>query len=297
MMSAFWNGFVVVLTLLSIFACWWLLQWTKGISNRQGDETGTTGHTWDEDLEELNNPLPRWWLYLFHLTIIFSLVYVVLYPGLGNFAGILGWSQEARYEQEMAAARDIQGEVYAQFEGLSPAQLASNDEALGMGRRLFANTCATCHGSDGRGGPGFPNLADDDWLYGGDFDTVQASIANGRSSGVMPALGGALGEAGVAEVVAYVESLSGEAGQPELVEAGQQKFAMYCVACHGADGGGNLALGAPNLGDDIWLYGSGEQIAETINQGRSGNMPAHGDQFDEQQLRVLTAYVQSLSQD
>lgn len=296
MMSAFWNGFVVVLTLLSIFGCWWLLQWTKGISNREGDETGTTGHTWDEDLEELNNPLPRWWLHLFHLTIIFSLVYLVLYPGLGNFAGILGWSQEARYENEMAAAREIQGEVYAQFEGLSPAELRANEEALGIGRRLFANTCATCHGSDGRGGPGFPNLADDDWLYGGDFDTVLASIANGRS-GVMPALGAALGEAGVTEVVAYVESLSGEAGQPELVEAGQEKFSMYCVACHGADGSGNPALGAPNLSDDIWLYGSGEQIAETINQGRNGNMPAHGDQFDEQQLRLLTAYVQSLSQD
>ncbi|HSM68181.1 MAG TPA: cytochrome-c oxidase, cbb3-type subunit III [Xanthomonadales bacterium] len=295
MMSAFWNGFVVVLTLLSIFGCWWLLQWTKGISNREGDETGTTGHTWDEDLEELNNPLPRWWLYLFHLTIIFSLVYMVLYPGLGNFAGILGWSQEARYEQEMAAARETQGEVYAQFEGLSPAELRANQEALGIGRRLFANNCATCHGSDGRGGPGFPNLADDDWLYGGDFDTVLASIANGRS-GVMPALGGALGESGVAEVVAYVESLSGEARQPELVEAGQEKFSMYCVACHGADGSGNPALGAPNLGDDIWLYGSGERIAETLNQGRNGNMPAHGDQFDEQQLRLLTAYVQSLSQ-
>lgn len=295
MMSAFWNGFVVVLTLLSIFGCWWLLQWTKGISNREGDETGTTGHTWDEDLEELNNPLPRWWLYLFHLTIIFSLVYMVLYPGLGNFAGILGWSQEARYEQEMAVAREIQSEVYAQFEGLSPAELRANEEALGIGRRLFANNCATCHGSDGRGGPGFPNLADDDWLYGGDFDTVQASIANGRS-GVMPALGGALGEAGVAEVVAYVESLSGEAGRPELVDAGQEKFALYCAACHGADGSGNPALGAPNLGDDIWLYGSGERISETINQGRSGNMPAHGDQFNEQQLRLLAAYVQSLSQ-
>lgn len=297
MMSAFWNGFVVVLTLLSIFGCWWLLQWTKGISNRQGDGTGTTGHTWDEDLEELNNPLPRWWLYLFHLTIIFSLVYLVLYPGLGNFAGILGWSQEARYENEMAAAREIQGEVYAQFEGLSPAELASNEEALGMGRRLFANTCATCHGSDGRGGPGFPNLADDDWLYGGDFDTVLASIANGRS-GVMPAIGAALGENGVNEVVAYLQSLSGDPDQSDLVEAGSQKFATFCDDCHGSDATGNPALGAPNLADDTWLYGgSAETLAETINQGRNGNMPAHGDQFDEQQLRLLTAYVQSLSQD
>lgn len=296
MLNAFWNGFVIVLTLASVFGCWWLLQWTKGISNRDGG-TGTTGHTWDEDLEELNNPLPRWWLYLFHLTIVFTLVYFVLYPALGNFDGVLGWTQEARYEKEMAAAQESRGEVYAQFEGLAPAELQANEEALGIGRRLFANHCAMCHGSDGRGGAGFPNLADDDWLYGGDFDAVQTSIAQGRS-GMMPALGAALGEGGVNEVVAYLQSLSGEPDQPGLVEAGSQKYMSFCVACHGANAGGNPALGAPKLSDDTWLYGgSAETLAETINQGRSGMMPAHADLLDEAQIRLLTVYVQSLSQD
>lgn len=296
MLNAFWNGFVIVLTLASVFGCWWLLQWTKGISNRDGG-IGTTGHTWDEDLEELNNPLPRWWLYLFHLTIVFTLVYFVLFPALGNFGGVLGWTQIGRYEKEMAAASEARGEVYAQFEGLTPAELQANEEALGIGRRLFANHCAMCHGSDARGGAGFPNLTDDDWHYGGDFDAIQTSIAQGRS-GMMPALGAALGEGGVDEVIAYLQSLSGEADQPELVEAGSQKFMSFCAACHGPDAGGNPALGAPNLADDTWLYGgSAEVLAETINQGRSGMMPAHADLLDAEQIRLLAVYVQSLSQD
>lgn len=297
MLSTFWNVFVIVLTLVSIFGCWWLLQWTKGISNRSGDEVGTTGHTWDEDLEELNNPLPRWWLYLFHLTIIFSLLYLVLFPGLGNVKGTLDWSQVSQYEQEMATGTAVQEEVYAQFAGQSPAALLADPAAVDIGLRLFANHCAMCHASDGRGGPGFPNLRDVDWLYGGTYEEVFTSISQGRQ-GMMPALGAALGEDGVTAVVAYLTSLSGDSSQPELVEAGQGQFNMFCAACHGADAGGNQALGAPNLADNIWLYGgSPETLAETINQGRNGMMPAHADLLGEEQRKLLAVYVLSLAED
>ena len=295
MLNTFWNVFVIVLTLASVFGCWWLLQWTKGISNREGDDVGTTGHTWDEDLEELNNPLPRWWLYLFHATIVFTLVYFVLYPSLGNVGGILGWSQEKQYEEQMAQVRAGQQDAFARYDSMTQEQLTADQAALETGGRLFAANCAMCHGSDGGGAPGFPDLTDDDWLYGGDFDTIYATLENGRT-GVMPALGASLGEEGVEQVVAYVLSLSGEEENTALVSAGEQKFGMFCAACHGADAGGNQALGAPNLSDDIWLYGAGaESVTEAIMNGRSGNMPAFGEQFSDAQLRLLAAYVMSLS--
>ncbi|NIP18207.1 MAG: cytochrome-c oxidase, cbb3-type subunit III, partial [Xanthomonadales bacterium] len=269
MLSSFWNWYVIILTVASVLGCWWLLQWTKGISNREGDDVGTTGHTWDEDLEELNNPLPRWWLYLFHITIIFTLVYLVMYPGLGNVRGLLDWTQVGQYEDEMALAKTAQEDVYAQYRDLDPAALAADAEAMGIGRRIFANNCAMCHGSDGRGAPGFPNLTDDDWLYGNDFNVVLASVTQGRS-GSMPPLAGALGVDGVQEVVAYVQQLSGQEADADLATAGEQRFALVCAACHGMDGTGNQALGAPNLTDDIWLYGGDtESITITIKEGRT----------------------------
>jgi len=296
MLNTFWNIFVIVLTLASIAGCWWLLQWTKGISNREGNETGTTGHVWDEDLVELNNPLPRWWLYLFHLTIVFSLVYFVLYPSLGNLGGILGWSQEGQYEEQMAAASATQQDIFGRFADATPETLMSDEEAMGIGRRLFGNNCAMCHGSDGAGGPGFPNLTDNDWLYGGDHQSIVTTLENGRN-GMMPALGDALGEQGVREVTAYVMSLSGNGHDETLVNAGSQKFGMFCAACHGPDANGNPALGAPNLSDDIWLYGGSEEIIrQTLVQGRSGLMPAFSESLTDEQIRILAAYVQSLSQ-
>lgn len=295
MLSSFWHWFVIILTAVSVLGCWWLLQWTKGISERTEDEIGTTGHVWDNDLKELNNPLPRWWLYLFHITIIFTIVYLVLFPGLGNVKGTLGWSQVGRYEEEMAAARDVVEDVYARYRDMQPAELMADDEALGIGRRVFANNCAMCHGSDGRGAPGFPNLADDDWLYGGDFETVLASVTQGRA-GAMPPLAAALGEDGLPQVVAYVQQLSGQDADAEAAAAGQERFNMVCAACHGMDGTGNQALGAPNLADGTWLYGGdAESITQTITAGRNGNMPAHADLLERDQRRLVAAYVLSLS--
>jgi cytochrome c oxidase cbb3-type subunit 3 len=295
MLSSFWHWYVIILTIASVLGCWWLLQWTKGISGREGDDVGTTGHTWDEDLEELNNPLPRWWLYLFNITIVFALVYLALYPGLGNIKGFLGWTQVGQYETEMAVARSVQEDMFAPYRELGADALMADPEALGIGRRLFANHCAMCHGSDGRGARGFPNLTDQEWQWGAGFEAILTALRQGRQAN-MPPLAAALGEDGLPQVVAYVQQLSGQDADAELAAAGEARFQMVCAACHGMDGGGNPMLGAPDLSNDIWLYGGdAETIAETITSGRNGNMPAQADILDMDQRRLVAAYVLSLS--
>ena len=295
MLNSFWNWFVIIISVGSILACWWLLLWTKGISNREGDDVGSTGHVWDEDIRELNSPLPRWWLHLFNITIVFSLIYLLLYPGLGNFAGYLGWTQLARYDEQIDSATKAQEPLFARFREMDSTALIADDGALEIGARLFANNCAMCHGSDGRGARGFPNLADDDWLWGDSFDTVMTSIAGGRV-GAMPPLGAALGEDGVREIVAYVQKLSGQKADPEMAQAGKARFEMICMACHGMDGTGNQALGAPDLTNDIWLYGGNPaDIQESVVNGRSGNMPPNEKLLSEDKRRLIAAYVKSLS--
>jgi cytochrome c oxidase cbb3-type subunit 3 len=294
-LNSFWHWFVIVITIVSILACWWLLHWTKGVSDREGDDVGSTGHVWDEDLKELNNPLPRWWLHLFNITIIFALIYLAIFPGLGNFAGFKGWTQEAQWEQEIAAAEAAQEVIYARFREMDGDALIADQEAREIGGRLFGNNCAMCHGSDGRGARGFPNLADDDWQWGGSFDTVVQTLVNGRQA-AMPPLGAVLGDEGVNEVVAYVQTLSGQKADPELAAAGQARFQMVCMACHGMDGKGNPALGAPNLTDDTWIYGgSPDDIETAILNGRNGKMPAFKDTLSEDRIRLLSAYVLGLS--
>jgi len=274
-----------------------LLQWTKGVSNRdeEGDGTGTTGHVWDEDLVELNNPLPRWWLQLFYGTIAFAFIYLVLFGGLGNIPGVLNWSQEGQYESEMQAANEAQEAVFARYREMDNEALIADPEANATGQRLFANSCAMCHGSDGRGARGFPNLADNDWLYGDSFDTVMQTLENGRA-GVMPVMVAGLDEKAISELVVYVQSMSGQKADPGMAANGKKHYDMLCVACHGPDGGGNQALGSPRLNDQIWLYGGEpETIRETITKGRNGNMPAHKDLLSEDRRRLLAAYVLSLS--
>lgn len=295
MLNSFWNWWVIIISVGSILACWWLLHWTKGVSDRSGDEAGSTGHVWDEDIRELNTPLPRWWLYLFNITIVFAFLYLAIFPGLGNFSGFLGWTQVGQYDAEMASATAAQESVFLRFRDMDGPALMADQEAREIGGRLFANNCAMCHASDGRGAKGFPNLADDDWLYGNSFDTVMASITNGRM-GAMPPMGAALGEDGVREVVAHVQQLSGQTADPEMAAAGQARFQMICMACHGMDGTGNQALGAPNLTDEIWLYGGNPaDIEATVLNGRNGNMPAHGNIINEDRRRLLAAYVIGLS--
>ena len=297
-LNTFWNWFVIVISVGSILGCWWLLHWTKGVGDnkQEGSETGEdTGHVWDENIHELNSPLPRWWLHLFNITIIFALIYLVFFPGLGNFAGKLGWTQEGQYEAEIAAAEAMQEAVFAPFREMSPEELIADQKAREIGGRLFGNNCAMCHGSDGRGAKSFPNLADNDWLYGDSFDQVLTSITNGRM-GLMTPFGAVLGEAGTKEAVAYVQQLSGQKADPEMADAGKKHFQTICMACHGMDGTGNQMLGAPNLTDDIWLYGGNPaDIEHTVVNGRNGNMPAHQNILNEDKRRILAAYVLGLS--
>jgi len=297
-LNTFWNWFVIVISVGSILGCWWLLHWTKGVGDDKAESSGDaddTGHVWDDNIHELNTPLPRWWLHLFNITIVFALIYLAFFPGLGNFAGKLGWTQEGQYEAEMAAAEAAQEVIFAKFRDMSPEELIANAEAREIGGRLFGNNCAMCHGSDGRGAKSFPNLTDDDWLYGNSFEQVLTGINNGRS-GLMTPFGAVLGESGVKEAVAYVQQLSGQKADPEMAAAGKKHFDTICMACHGMDGKGNQMLGAPNLTDDIWLYGgTPADIEYTIVNGRNGNMPAFTATLNEDKRRILAAYVLGLS--
>ncbi len=294
MLNSFWNWWVVIISVGSILACWWLLHWTKGVSDESNEKSGT-GHVWDEDIRELNTPLPRWWLYLFNITIVFAFVYLAIFPGLGNFKGFLGWTQIEQYDAEMASATAAQESVYARFRDMDPSALMADQEAREIGGRLFGNNCAMCHGSDGRGAKGFPNLADNDWQWGGSYEQIMFTLQHGRIA-AMPPFAAVVGEEGVPEVVAYVQTLSGQKADAELAAAGKARFQMICMACHGMDGTGNQALGAPNLTDDIWLYGSDpSDIEYAIRNGRNGKMPVFGNTLSEDHRRLLAAYVMGLS--
>ena len=296
MLSSFWHWYVIIITIVTILASFWLLQWTKGISNRDEEKgTDTTGHVWDEDLVELNNPLPRWWLQLFYATIVFAFIYFILYGGLGNIGGVLGWTQEGQYDAEVQAATEAQETIFTRYRQLDNEALIADPEANATGQRLFANSCAMCHGSDGRGARGFPNLTDDDWLHGDSFDTVMQSISAGRI-GLMPVMVGGLDAGSADDIVAYVQSLSHQKADTDMAARGKTHFDALCVACHGIDGSGNQAIGSARLNDEIWLYGGEpETILKTITEGRNGNMPAHKDLLSEDRRRLLAAYVLSLS--
>ena len=296
-MSLGWSLFIIIFTIGNILACWWLIRWTAKPSPGEAAEGETTGHTWEDgQLAELNNPMPRWWLWLFYITIVFGLIYLALYPGLGYYSGLFSWSQEGQYEAEMARADERFGPIFASYAEQDLTALAKDPEAQKIGQRLFSNYCSQCHGSDAKGAPGYPNLTDDAWLYGGDPQVIKTSILQGRV-GNMPALAAAVGsEQDVDNVVAYVMSLSGMVAKDAAAEAGEQKFKTVCAACHMPDGTGNPALGAPNLTDDVWLYsGSRGAIKKAIMEGRHGQMPAFQEFLGEDKVHMLAAYVYSLS--
>jgi len=302
--SDFWGVYVALLTIVSIAACGVLL-WAVGrtrVAKAPGEAQGdTTGHVWDEDLAEYNNPLPRWWSWLFWITIAFGVVYLALYPGLGKVPGLLGWTSIGEYTSDAKAVDDAVAPVYAKYEAMDVKDIARDPGAIAIGERLFLNHCAQCHGSDAGGSKGYPSLRDRDWLYGGDPETIQASITDGRN-GVMPAMGAALGSDGVEYVVNYVRSLSRLPADGLKTQLGKPLFMANCAACHGAEGTGNPAVGAPNLADKVWLYGSSPAtIAETVGKGRGDpsspvtRMPSHKDLIGPAKIRILTAYVWGLS--
>lgn len=296
MLNTFWHWFVIALVFTSILGCWWLLYWTKGTSTEEEDSTHDTGHVWDHTISELNNPLPRWWLNMFYLTILFALLYLALYPGLGNFAGVLGWTQEKQYAEELAAAEAATADVFARYNAMELDQLIRDPAAMATARRLWGQNCAMCHGSDAQGGKGFPNLVDEDWQWSGGYETVLTTISAGRNA-AMPPWAPVLGEEGVPQVIEYVRGLSDLDHDEALAGQGQARFALFCAACHGPQGQGNPALGAPNLTDDYWLYGSDRAtLEEGLYQGRYGVMPAFKDKLSASRRQLLAAYVVGLSQ-
>lgn len=294
-MSDFWSGYIAIITIANILACLWLIKWASKKRNDEAAQGDVTGHKWDDDLEEYNNPLPRWWLWLFYLTILFGFIYLALYPGLGNFKGKLGWSQTGQYEDEIKYANKTYDPIFAQYAKQDIATLAKDLNATKIGQRLFLNHCATCHASDAGGARGFPNLTDNDWIWGGDANSIKTTILDGRV-GAMPPWEAVIGKQGVKDVTQYVISLSGRQHDAAMAAAGKTQYQTMCVACHGANGKGNTAIGAPNLTDNVWLYGASTgSIEQSIAKGRTGVMPANRDFLGEDKAHLLTAYIYSLS--
>lgn len=303
--SGFWNIYITVLTLLGIAGCAVLL-WSQSIKKvtvqveSSGADAGaaqieTTGHVWDEDLTELNTPMPRWWMWLFYITIVFGLVYFFLYPGLGTYAGKLGWKSSGAYQEELRKADAAYGPLFNKYLQQDLKVVAADPQAHAIGERLFLTYCSQCHGSDARGNKGFPNLTDKDWLFGGEPDVIKTTIMNGRN-GMMPPMAAAVGsDQDVENVANYVLSLSGSTADPIKAVFGKTKF-VVCAPCHGADGRGNQVIGAPNLTDKIWLFGGSlGTVMETVHKGRTSTMPSFKDFLGEAKVHVLAAYVWSLS--
>ena len=288
----FWSIYITVITLAGIAGCA-LLLWFTG-KTKAKDSDNTSGHVWD-GITEMNNPLPRWWVWLFVITIVFSLGYLVVYPGLGSYAGKFGWTSTNQYENEVAKATEELKPMYAKFAAMRVEDLAKDADARGIGERLFLNNCAQCHGSDARGSRGFPNLTDNDWLHGGSPEKITETITNGRI-GMMPPMAAVVGsEDDILNLANYVLSLSGSMNNSGRAKLGQAKFAA-CAACHGPEGKGNQDIGAPNLTDNIWLHGAGQAaIIKRIHEGKTNQMPAWSAKFTPEQIHVLTAYVWGLS--
>ncbi|MBC3464630.1 cytochrome-c oxidase, cbb3-type subunit III [Pseudomonas sp. RW10S2] len=304
-MTTFWSTYISVLTIGSLIGLTWLLLATrKGQSHDTSDQT--MGHSFD-GIEEYDNPLPKWWFWLFVGTLVFSVGYLILYPGLGNWKGILpgyenGWTQVNEWQKEMDKADARFGPIFAKFAAMPVEEVAKDPQALKMGARLFASNCSVCHGSDAKGAYGFPNLTDKDWRWGGEPETIKASIMNGRH-GVMPAWAEVIGEQGVADVAAFVLSNLDGRSLPEGIKAdmakGKEIFASNCVACHGPEGKGTPAMGAPDLTHpQAFIYGSSfAQLQQTIRYGRQGQMPAQAEIQGNDKVHLLAAYVYSLSHD
>lgn len=290
--SGFWNIYVTGIVLVSVIGCAVLL-WVQGSAKHTAGQT--TGHVWDEDLQEYNNPLPSWWRWMFYLTVVFSLVYLALYPGLGTYGGSFGWSMRGQYEKESAAADQQFIQAYGPLLKMDLAAVAAEPKAKEAGQRLFLTYCAQCHGADAKGASGFPNLTDSDWLWGGTPDKIKETIAGGRHA-MMPANGVKpdLNADQAKDLANYVRSLSGLTADATRAQRGQELFGQACAACHGSEGKGNIAL-APNLTDKVWLYGSSEAtILETITKGRQNVMPAFGEFLGEGKVHLLAAYVYGL---
>jgi cytochrome c oxidase cbb3-type subunit 3 len=293
--SGFWSWYIIIPTALGIIGCFVLLVKLSGGKIDPDKDAESMGHVWDEDLEELNNPLPMWWLFMFHFTIVFSVIYLVMYPGMGSFEGILGWTQTSQYQEEMDTAAEKYDSIFNKYANQDLVAVSEDPEANTIGKRLYATYCTQCHGSDARGARGYPDLTDDDWLWGGKPEDIKKTIMEGRT-GSMPAWQEVIGTENVFNVSEYVRSLGGQEGNRVVISKGKEIFATNCAICHGADAKGNYMFGAPNLTDNKWLYGgSQKRVLESVSKGRTGQMPPHAEFLGEAKVHLLAAYVYSLS--
>jgi len=293
-MSSAWSVYVIALIVITLGGCAWLLLSNRRASGQDGAPGETLDHEFD-GLREYNNPMPAWWMWLFVVTLIWAPIYFLVYPGLGSFTGTLGWTSVGQWEEEVAQANAKYGPIFERYYATPIPELEKDREAVEIGSRLFANNCAQCHGSDAQGGRGYPNLTDGDWLYGGSPETIVQTITGGRVGNMQP-VGAVVGEDGIKNLAQYVLSLSGRPHSAEQAQAAAPQFAQICAVCHGQDGRGNQAVGAPNLTDNIWLHGGRvEDIEYQIRNGRVNQMPAHGALLGPQKIHLLAAYVLSLN--
>jgi len=295
-MSLFWNVWIIGLTVTCLVLITWVLFANRKIKVTKDGEPVTTGHVYD-GIEEYDNPMPKWWFGLFVITLVFTVFYLAAYPGLGSYKGFFNWTSTNQWEKEMAAAEKTYGPIFAKFADMPLEEVALDPQANKIGARLYADNCAICHGSDARGAMGFPDLTDNDWLYGGTPEKILETIQHGRVA-AMPPWAAALGEDGIDEMSHYVMSLSNRDHDERKAANAKSQYMNMCAACHAADGTGNQMLGAPNLTDNIWLYGGSQRrIVETLNKGRNGVMPAQKDLLQDQKIHILAGYVYGLSLD
>lgn len=297
-MTAFWHWFLAIGTIAFVVWCIWLISWSAKQGPQNVSDEEVVGHVWDGDIEEWNYPAPKWWLYLYFITIAWAVGYMIAYPGIGSYGGVLGWSQHGQYEEEMQAAAERYEPIYERFAAMDFDALQQDADALALGGSLYASYCTTCHGSDARGAKGYPDLTDNDWLWGNTEEDLVKTIDQGRAAAMAPLAAALGGEAGLDNMVKYVRSLSGLEEADAGAMSMQPLFMALCGACHTPAGTGNKAFGAPNLTDDVWLYGSSaDDIRTTISEGRYGLMPAHGDLLGDDRTKILAAYVASLSRE
>lgn len=290
-MSSFWSGWIIVLTSITFVVIVWVLFANR---TRTAIDEKTTGHSYD-GIEEWDNPLPGWWFAMFVITIVWGIGYLIVYPGMGNFPGVLGWTSVEQHTQEVAVADEKYRAMRDKYLAMSIEDIYDDPKVRKMGMRIYGNNCSQCHGLDAAGALGFPNLADNDWLYGGAADTIKHTIVKGRRA-AMPAWQSILGDDGIAEATAYVLSLNSRDADPVKVKAGEKHYQTYCIACHGPEAKGNPVMGAPNLTNGIWLYGgTEEQIAQTLRGGRNGQMPAFENTLSEDKIHLVSAYIYGLS--
>lgn len=298
-MTTAWSWYVIGLVAFNIVGCIALLWWTSR-PRPPGSSPEDTSHVWDGDITEYNKPLPKWWINMFYLTIVYSVGYLFWYGGWGGYDSMSGWSSADELKRTQSVENAKLEAAFAPYAGRPIDALAQDPVAVRLGQSIFSNTCATCHGSTAQGAPGFPNLRDDIWHWGGGADDILTTVREGRE-GVMPPWGTVLtgmgGDTAIVAMTAYVRSLSNPAQANDYFAAqGERMYQNLCVACHAVDGKGNAALGAPDLTDAYWLYGgSNAQIAESIANGRHGVMPAHGALLGETRARLVSAFVWSLS--